>query len=123
MGIDKIGKSTGAPDVTGAETTGGPSGVTRSFAEVHAGQSARAAPQAVQTTATTQSSPLEQLRAGTLDLPGYLDARVSQATAGLRGLSEAQLDTIRTVLREQLATDPSLAELVTRATGQTPAEE
>ncbi len=125
MGIDKIGKSTAGdvagPDATGAVDgaggAGSAKGVERSFAEVHeARRAAEGAPVAV----GAASSPLEQLRAGTIDQRGYLEARVEQATAGLRGLSERQLEAIRVVLREQLATDPSYIDLVTQATGRPP---
>ena len=126
MGIDKIGKNTGLPEIAGPEGAASPTGTTgaagvgRSFAEVHAEKTSRPESAAVEAPLVAGGSPLEQLRAGSLDLQGYLDARVSQATAGLRGLSETQLDTIRVVLREQLLTDPTLAELVSKATGQVP---
>lgn len=124
MGIDKIGKNTpgvgdvSGPDATsGADGAGSAKGVERSFAEVHeARRSAEGAPVAV----AGASSPLEQLRAGAIDQRGYLEARVEQATSGLRGLSDQQLEAIRLVLREQLATDPSYIDLVTQATGRPP---
>lgn len=107
MGIDKIGKNTpgvgdvAGPDATsgadGAGSAGSTKGVERSFAEVHeARRAAQGAPVAV----GGASSPLEQLRAGAIDQRGYLEARVEQATSGLRGLSEQKLEAIRLVLRE-----------------------
>ncbi|HQY64781.1 MAG: hypothetical protein IPF92_08655 [Myxococcales bacterium] len=127
MGIDKIGKNTsGVTDVAGPDATsgadgaagpGGAKGVERSFAEVH---EARHSAAGTSVAVGGASSPLEQLRAGALDQRGYLEARVEQATSGLRGLSERQLEAIRVVLREQLATDPSFIDLVTQATGRAP---
>lgn len=128
MGIDKIGTNTpGTSDIAGPDATSGvggskgadgAKGAERSFAEVHeARRSAEGAPVAV----GVASSPLEQLRSGAIDQRAYLEARVDQATSGLRGLSEGQLDAVRVVLREQLATDPSYVDLVTQATGRPPA--
>ncbi|MFO0664881.1 MAG: hypothetical protein U0174_13075 [Polyangiaceae bacterium] len=68
----------------------------------------------------TGASPLERLRAGQIDVNGYLDLKVDEATAALSGLPHAELDTIRRALRTQLATDPTLSDLVTKATGSVP---
>ncbi len=50
----------------------------------------------------------------------YLDAKVQEATAHLHGVPRAELDAIRKMLREQIATDPALADLVKQATGHAP---
>ncbi len=114
MGIDKIGKG-GLPEISGAGGAQGARPVGRSFAEVHAEKaSAAEAPSAVEV-----RSPLERLRAGEIDMRGYIDARVDHATSALKGLPASQLETIRKALREQLATDPALGDLVRRATGRT----
>jgi len=63
------------------------------------------------------ASPLEQLRAGQIDVNRYVDLKLEEATAHLRGLSAAKLETIRNVLRSQIATDPALVDLVRQATG------
>jgi hypothetical protein len=63
---------------------------------------------------------LERLRRGEVDLDGYLDLKVHEATAHLKGLRSAELDGIRSVLRERLTEDPALAEMVRRATGEAP---
>lgn len=56
--------------------------------------------------------PLDLLRAGKINLEGYLDLKVSEATAHLARLPAADLDAIRTALRDRLASDPSLVDLV-----------
>jgi hypothetical protein len=66
-------------------------------------------------------APLDQLRAGEISLSQYLDIKVSEATAHLdQRLSVEQLDFIRNSLREQLTSDPLLAELVKASTGSLP---
>lgn len=116
MGIDKIGKNTGVQDTTGAAATEGSAPVERSFAEVHAEKMSRAEG----TTAAAGTSPLDRLKSGELDVNGYIDARIDQATQGLKGLSSSQLGSIRLVLREQMLTDPNMSELVRQATGHAP---
>jgi hypothetical protein len=63
---------------------------------------------------------LERLRAGQIDVNAYLDAKVDEATAHLHGLPRAELEAIRKMMRDQLATDPALAGLVKQATGHAP---
>ena len=118
MGIDGIGKPPGS-------TLGGVSGISGSepprAAEPFAvGQSA---PPAI-AGATPVSAALSSLQRGELSLDQYLDGRVSEATSHLAGkLSPEQFDFVRQSLREQLATDPVLVELVQRATGSASASE
>ena len=110
MGIDGIGKPPGASigsvgGVPGAEAVRGaePFAVDRS---------APAAPP------DRISAALSSLQRGELSLDQYLDGRVSDATSHLAGkLSPEQLDFVKQSLREQLATDPVLVELVQRTTG------
>lgn len=59
-------------------------------------------------------------RAGTIDVNGYLDRKVDEATHALHGLPKHELDVIRHTLRQQLSTDPGLIELVQKATGALP---
>ncbi len=67
------------------------------------------------------SALLEQLRRGEIDVERYLDAQVQAATSHVEGaLSPVQLDFVREALRDQLAADPVLIELVRRATGSAP---
>ncbi len=75
--------------------------------------------QGVQATAI-EASPLQQLKAGKIDFDQYVDLKLHEATAHLEGLSPAQLDTIRSMLRDRMATDPELVDLVKQATGQAP---
>ncbi len=116
MGIDKIGKKGGIDEASSAGQAEGAGPVEKSFADVHA-EKTGAARGAEGASAT---SPLERLRAGEIDVNGYVDAQVEKATAGLKGLGEQQLGQIRLVLREQMMTDPSLSELVRKATGELP---
>jgi hypothetical protein len=72
----------------------------------------------VSPTAPAGASPLEKLRTGEVDLEGYLDLKVHEAVGHLKGLRPAELSEIRATLREHMAQDPGLAELVRRATGE-----
>jgi hypothetical protein len=68
------------------------------------------------------ASPLERLRRGEVDLDGYLDLKVHEATAHayLKGLRPAELEGIRSALRDHVTQDPALADIVRRATGEVP---
>ena len=117
MAIDRIGKGGGvppAPETGGVEKKGA---VEKTF---HVDRSdATKATQA--TEATNAASPLARLRAGEIDVHGYIDLKVDEATKALPpGLSPAEMDEIKKVLRDQMATDPGLADLVRTATGQMP---
>jgi len=115
MSIDGIGKPPGAG-------IGGIGGVTGS-------DSAQAAePFKLDASAPTASgkvsAALSSLQRGELSLDQYLDGRVSDATSHLVGkLSPDQLEFVKQSLREQMATDPVLVELVRRTTGAAPASE
>jgi hypothetical protein len=66
-----------------------------------------------QAEATTGASPLERLRAGEIDLSGYVDLRVREATSHLEGvLSSADLEKVQDQLREVIENDPEVAALV-----------
>jgi hypothetical protein len=64
--------------------------------------------------------PLERLRAGEIDLERYLDLTVEEATAHLPPLPVEELDAIKTALRDRIAGDPALVELVRKATEKVP---
>jgi hypothetical protein len=124
MGIDRIGKGGGAPPSAPSTPPQGSVGPLdraqrpeKAF-EVRPERAAEAsqaqAPQSV------ARSPLERLRAGEIDVDQYVDLKVDQATAHLRGLRATEIDAIRGALREQLAGDPALVDLVRQATGRTP---
>jgi hypothetical protein len=124
MGIDRIGKG-GAPPPAAApseadkagRTSGAPAAGPAPAFDINA----TSAPQAASAAGRVGgASPLERLRAGELDLDGYLDAKVDQATAHLAGLPARDLATVRSILRSQIASDPALADLVAHATGQAP---
>ena len=68
------------------------------------------------------SAALTSLQRGELSVDQYLDGRVSEATSHLVGkLNPDQLEFVKQSLREQMATDPVLVELVRRTTGAAPA--
>jgi len=114
MGIDGIGKP--GPPVAPASSSATPAAadVARpSFAD-RATETRAAAP------AEAPQGALEQLRAGAIDLDQYLDIKVREATSALTPLPPAQIESVRAALRERLATDPTLVDLVRTATGAIP---
>lgn len=127
MGIDGIGNGGRIPPggVGGKAPLGGPSATKetgRTF-EVGDVQKANASKAAGETQAVqgAERSPLERLRAGEIDVNGYVDLKVDAATKNLSGLSRVELDQIRGVLRHQMAHDPAVMDLVKQATGALPA--
>ena len=56
--------------------------------------------------------------------PGFgvhcVDLKVDEATRSLDGLSPAELDDIKKLLRDQIATDPGLMDLARASTGAIP---
>ncbi len=120
MAIDRIGKGGGTPPGTGGATGPGRAQETGKTFEVDKTEGAKEAAAAQKTAAVSGTSPLAELKAGRLSLDGYLDAKVHEATAHLEGMPPAKLETLRSMLRERLASDPTLTELVSQATGQFP---
>ncbi|MBX3129128.1 MAG: hypothetical protein KF718_20595 [Polyangiaceae bacterium] len=114
MGIDGIGKPPGgAPLPTAAEA----GGAAKTGATFDAGR-------AEKPEATAEVDSLGRLGRGEITLDQYLDERVASASAPLAAsLGPEQLEFVQSALREQLATDPVLIELVRRATGQVPRAE
>jgi hypothetical protein len=118
MAIDRIGKGPpGGPAPPEAARKPGVGEVERPFAPAP-GSPTGAAPAARPEAAGP--SALDRLRAGELDLDGYLDAKVDEATRHIAGLPPSELAAIKEALRDELALDPALADLVARATGQRP---
>ena len=123
MAIDRIGKG-GAPPPTPetggadkAQKTGGGT-IEKSFhAELHKGEATK---HASSVDAAHGATPLQKLRAGEVDVNGYIDLKVDEATKHLDGLSPHEIDEIKKVLRDQMATDPGLVDLARTATGQIP---
>jgi hypothetical protein len=111
MGIDGIGKPPGTPPAPDLAGVSGPRGEAFRVGET-------ASPEA-----PASSETLGRLERGEIDLDGYLDERVADAVLHLADkLAPQQLDFVKQTLREQLATDPVLVELVKRAAGAAPAE-
>ncbi len=119
MGIDRIGKG-GLPP-----TDAGPGAVEgvekkRAVEEAFSVEGPAPAGAASETAAIDPASPLARLRRGEIDVNGYVDLKVDEATHGIEGLSRAELHDIRKVLRDQLSTDPGLQDLVRQAAGKFP---
>lgn len=127
MAIDRIGKGAGlpggvpsAPEVKPAGSTASvdaPFKVDRTDSASTAQRAGNVEPASEATRATT---PLARLRAGEVDVHGYVDLKVDEATSALKGISAAELDAIKSVLRDQMKSDPGLADLVRTATGKMP---
>jgi hypothetical protein len=114
MSIDGIGKPPGGPP--GAGGVGGGGGVGKSGGTFSVGK-----PESVE--GASGSDALGRLQRGEISLDQYLDTRVDSAVQHLEGrLPAEQIDFVKTALREQLAADPVLSELVRRATGAIPSE-
>ena len=120
MGIDRIGKGGGVPpgadgvgDAAPAEKTGKTFEIGEAEGATKAGGTASAAG-----VTTTQPTALDRLRAGEVDVNGYIDLKVDAATAHLKGLPVDQMESIRSMLRSQIATDPMVKELFEQAIGQ-----
>lgn len=113
MSIDGIGRPPGGPG--GVGPLGGPAkpNVSGEGFQVERGAAASGAAPA--------SDPLSRLQSGEISVDQYLDARVEDAITHLVSkLPAEQLEQIRSSLREQLESDPTLVELVRRATSVTP---
>lgn len=110
MSIDRIGKGTGVGTSAGATETGSAS-TKKTFSVESAGGVSGAAP----------TSPADAVRAGSMDAKAYVDLRVEEATRHLEGkLGPADLDGVRSLLRSQIESDPTVRELVKAATGSFP---
>jgi hypothetical protein len=115
MSIDRIGKG-GGPPVSGVGQPESPS-----TAGVGSRQGAEFKVEKAEAVQGAAAAPLERLRSGEISLSQYLDIKVDEATSHLeQRVSAEQLSFIRTSLREQLANDPMLVELVQSATGALP---
>lgn len=109
--VDRIGKGgppLAPPPAESPSGKGGATEVERPFHEAISPAKSLEPPERVGV------SPLERLRAGDIDVGRYVEEKILEATAHLEGLSPVELETIRAVLRDQLASDPALTELVER---------
>ena len=135
MAIDRIGKGAGLPGGVPSAAEGKPAGgaaPAEAPFTVDRADSANAAARSTSvesassvsptsaTSATSPTSPLGRLRAGEVDVHGYVDLKVDEATSTLKGISPTELDEIKSVLRDQMKSDPGLADLVRTATGKMP---
>jgi hypothetical protein len=123
MGIDRLGKNGPPVPVPPAEGTSAANPSAGAFQVPKAAPApAVAGPplDPTQAPGSTTGAALSRLRAGEVDAAGYADLKVEEATRHLSFLPPVQLEAIRTTLREQLANDPSLVELLHTATGEPP---
>jgi hypothetical protein len=116
MGIDGIGKGGKLPPTGGTEGVGSTSKTGATF-EVEGAKPTDATSATQHVDAT---SPLARLKAGEIDVNGYVDLKVDEATKGLQGLPPTDLADLKSMLREKMVSDPGLADLVHQATGHVP---
>lgn len=121
MGIDGIGKNgTSGPAAPSShsERSGAarPARTDRPF-EVSAPEPANSAAARPVGAVEVPPTALERLRAGDLDVNGYVDVKVNDATTHLKALPAPELEAIRNALRSRMASDPTLVELVRTVTG------
>jgi hypothetical protein len=112
MSVDGIGgggRNVGGPGPL--DGAGAPNSIEGARDVGRAGEAERAA----------ATGALERLGRGEITLDQYLDGRVAEAIEHLQGrVPPGQIDFVRAALRESLASDPVLLELVRRATGLVP---
>ncbi|HKQ71483.1 MAG TPA: hypothetical protein VJT73_19195 [Polyangiaceae bacterium] len=110
MSIDRIGKGNGPAGIGGAGAPSAREVTSQPVSEFK-----------VASAEAPGAAPLDRLRAGEISVSQYLDLKVSEATAHLdQRLTAEQLSFIRNSLRQQLASDPMLAQLVKSTTGALP---
>lgn len=124
MAIDRIGGGKGTPPLASPEGATGPSGTERPAAPFSIERPSDAS-RASGVSGATGASPLERLRAGEIDRQTYVELKVDEATRHLKGVRPADLESIRAELRQRVASDPALVDLVRQASGgtYTPPEE
>ena len=116
MSIDRIGKGGGGLPASGIGQPGAPSATDVGTKQGADFKVSKTAPVEAATL-----EPLDRLRSGEISVSQYLDIKVQEATSHLdKRVSADQLSFIQNSLREQLATDPMLAELVQSAAGSLP---
>jgi hypothetical protein len=123
MAIDRIGKGGAlppAPEGTGGAAGASPTTTTFKVDRAAPGDRTGASAAAANVDAANAATPLARLRAGEVDVHGYVDLKVDEATSRLSGLSTEELADIKSVLRDQMRSDPGLADLVRTATGKMP---
>jgi hypothetical protein len=117
MGIDGIGKK-GPPAPPAPGPVGGAQRANETGRAFEVPRSGSPAPApAVEASRTA----LDRLRAGEIDVEGYVDAKTTEATAHLGALPAGRLAEIRAALRDRMVSDPTLADLLRTAAGNVPA--
>ncbi|NRA36128.1 MAG: hypothetical protein HRU17_22645 [Polyangiaceae bacterium] len=120
MSVDGIGKGGGAPEIGGtgeATSVSDAESVEPATEGVSSEFSLEAAASAQGPNDVAAASDLQRLEQGQITLEQYLDGQVENAVSHLVDkLQPAQLDELRSQLREELRVDPVLVELVRRAT-------
>jgi hypothetical protein len=116
MAIDGIGRK-GPP---APPAPGGPSGPPKADKTGRAFEVSRSAPPPAAGSVEVRPAALDRLRKGEIDVDGYVDAKVTEATAHLGPLPAARLAEIRAALRDRVLSDPTLADLVRTAAGSVP---
>jgi hypothetical protein len=71
-----------------------------------------------QVEAAQPKTPFEHFQAGNVDVNGYIDMKVQEATSHLQTLSSRQLESVRSILRDHVSNNPVLSDLVGSATSQ-----
>jgi len=124
MGIDRIGKPPTSPVPKGPSSdvrgTSRPSEAERAFEVGRSAPAAATRPASPASTVEIPPAALDRLRAGEMDVNGYVDQKVTEATAHLGNLGSAELESIRSALRDRMRTDPMLVDLLHAASGQAP---
>jgi hypothetical protein len=121
MGIDRLGSK--GPPAPPPNEVRGPSRAGETGRPFEVSKTAQpTGPQATSQAGQVDAArpPLERLRAGDITLNQYLDMKVHESTAHLGSLPPQQLEAIRRTLRDRMATDPALVDLVRSATGAAP---
>jgi hypothetical protein len=116
MGIDSIGKK-GPPTPPSPADVQGPARApeaTRPF------EVSKTAPSPQAGAVEAPRTAMERLRAGEIDVNGYVEVKVHEATAHLAALPPGELEQLKSALRDRLGSDPGLVALVRKATGAIP---
>jgi hypothetical protein len=124
MAIDRIGKGAALPQAPETSGPGAPAKTDAAFKvdrpDPGASAEASSTERAANVDRASGSTPLERFRAGEVDVNGYVDLEVDKATSNLQGLPASELAEVKSLLRDQMKSDPGLAELVRAATGTMP---
>ncbi len=119
MAIDRIGKGAGLPSTSEVSGVSGPSHAAKTDA-VFKVERPLATSHATHVDGAAGLTSLERFQAGEVDVNGFVDLEVDKATSALKGLHSSELDEIRSLLRDQMRSDPGLQDLVRAATGAAP---